>query len=423
MSTGLISDAIGHDLVTKKGLPLYTLIVYVTSATGTTLSSSSMNIILNAVNLVKPMGSVVLIRQVMPVYITTDFNIYTDAGVIADTTALEVSLDATLSDYINDSDIGEDIIPATMLAAVKNQADVRDVEITEITLTEFVSEPLQLDSTIDFIVATVEDNRIALEMPFNSIVKKAETATYSGTNTFTTVDSPIDDRVPPRVFKAVLGYDGVYAPSPLNITDFYQSNSDTQITIDPLKDTLDPIVDGDVLIFDYNYYASVVLDGFRVRLTGDNLNVVRGEIFRGTGDLSTKVAIAGTQVDVTLDGTEKIYEFAFAAQVTFTPETYIYYIVLSDFGGVGNSALPIWTGYDYVPFNPTMLLDGFDEPSTSVAPDGSFEQAFNRAFFETYVQHTDASRYSKIEIPNNAVEPEKSLVRNFNYNYILFEEN
>jgi len=423
IDTGLLSDAIAHDQVTKKGLPLYTFTVYITAVTGTPLSSSSMTIILNAVNEVKPVGSIAVIRQVMPVYFTCDFDIYLETSLLVDTTNIEADLDDLLTTYIDGSAIGEDIIPATMLATIKNQSDVKDVEITEITTSEFVSEPLTLNDSVDLILAGTEDNRVAVEMPFNSVISKTETFTYSGTDTFSIANTPIDDRVPPRIFKAVLGYDGVYRPSPLNVTDFFLNNSDTQITIDPNADITDPIINGDIIIFDYNFYSNNLLDGFRIRLNGDLDNEVRGEIFRGTGDLSTKVAIAGTQVDVTLDGTEKMYDFEFSAQVTFEPETYTYYIILQDNSSSGNSSVPLWTGYDYVPFNPQMLYDGFDEPSTSVAPDDTFEQVFNRIIYETFTKFTDDSRYLKIEIPNNAVEPEKALKRNFNFNFVAFEEN
>jgi len=424
IDTGLISDAVAHDQTTKKGLDPYVSLIYAISPSGVLLSPTDLSQIQSAVDEVKPIGSRVTVRQVMNTYVTGDFTIYVPSEVISDTSEIETELDTDLSDWIDTRGIGIDIVPSTLLSIGRGIENVDDMSINFLTITEFVSEVTTLDGQIDLISSGTEQNKLALEMPFNSAVKK-EVTTYDGIDAFLDVaNTPIDERIDPKVNKEVTNHLNESVPSPSNVTDFFSSvtNSATRILYNTTEDQNDPIVAGDDLLVDYNYYNDSLIDGVRIRLGGDNGNQVRVQLYTGeAADLSDLSAVAGTQVDITLDGTEKVYEAEFSSQANLDPDLNTYWIVIEDISGTGNSYVPTNSDFAFIPFNPDMKVDGQDE-SSPASPDGSYELIYRRAIYESYTKLTGSSAYDKIDIPKSSFEPERAFTRDLTFTFETYED-
>ena len=290
---------------------------------------------------------------------------------------------------------------------MKNQEGVEDISINSIDYTLYASEFVSSNSKIELMTSGTDVNTIALEMPFNSIVA-TENSAYDGVNAYLDVaNTPIDTRINPVVNKAVLGYDNTYRPSPLNRTDFFLSTTTTRISYDPSLDTIDPVVSGEQLFFNYNYYEQSTVDGFRVFLGGDNGMIVRGSVYTGSTEPISQVS--GTQVDVTLDGSEKLYEFKFPAPVTLSPETNNYWIVLTSnvAGNTGTSYLPTDNNFVYTPFNSRVLANS----------GSGYVRQYEIATYESFYNIPSSQVYSRIKLSNASLEPEKSRYRSATFTF------
>ena len=406
LDTNLVTDAKAYDIDNKKGLQLYNVQLYVDNANGV-LSQTSLDVIKQAVDAVKPVGSVVSIRQPMQKYFSFEFDVYMPQSYLQDTTQVQSDIEEAIRTYIKNRNIGNDVVPATLLTIVRNQRGVEDVVIKNIDYTVLSVEHVETDSKIELMTSGVDKNTVALQIAFNAIVA-TEVATYDGTNAYYDVtNTPIDTRVDPRVNKAVLGYDNTYRPSPLNRTDFFVSATTTRVSYDPNKDTTDPIVSGEKVFIDYNYFDNTTIDGFRVLLGGDSGMVVRGELYTGASEPTT--VVSGTQVDVTLDGTEKIYEFKFSAPVTLSPESNTYWIVLTSniAGNTGSSYLPSSTKYIAMPLGVVVKVNN----------GSGYAYKYEVPTYQTFYVVPSTKLYERINIPNYSLEPERAALTAVTLNF------
>jgi phage-related baseplate assembly protein len=422
--TNLIHSALVYDTSNRKGFNPNEIEIVVSTKTGNILSDTSLSQIVDAMNTVKPSGSILTVKQSMNTYINFVVDVFVDVSTLSDTSQLDTDIKKSIDDFINAKEIGEDILPSSIISIIRGFGDVLDVDIVSSTVTEYVSEVNSLDSRVYIDNAGTETTMIALEVPFNSATSKTETQVHSAgaaNGTYTVLNSPIDSRVSPRVNRAVTGYDGLKRPSALNITDYWLSNTTTVITYDYNKEPSYPIVNSDELIFDYNYYDNLLLDGFRVRLGGTSGDVVALDfgytdgsdpIYTGGSVNFTSVATA----TVTLNGTEKYYDFNFSSQQTVAPQTNKYWIILKKSSGTANSYLPVNTSNPFVHYNPKILED------TSSPFGNAFTSVNKRAMYHSFTKFTGANVNKKLKIPSVSDEVEKPVAYTHTLNFKLFEE-
>ncbi len=434
LSTNLIDFANVFDISLKKDLGLNVVQVFVSNESGVRLSSSSLTLILDAVNFIKPTGSRPAIRQTLNTFINFNFNIFVNQNTIGDTSILESDLNSLIDNFINTKGIGEDILPSSVVSLIKAVSEVVDIEINSHTITEFTSEAPNYDTQIDLSTAGVADNWVALQVPFNSATF-LHNEVESGMSGTLNLDSgahsapndlpvPVDDRTSPRVNIGVTSFDGVVRSSPLDRTDYHLGGNRNTITYDPLTAGGDEINTTDLVLFNYNYFDNMLIDGFRVRLGGDAGNVVRIDFGFGSNPNTIPANFISliTEVDVTLDGTERLYDFPLSSQLntdnnpTSSPDADNFWLIVKYQSGSGSSHIPIDSTQSTLAFSPILFED-------SDANGETFETSSQkRANWHSFTTFSDANAYKKIAIPSQTDEPEKPISFTHTYNFSLFEE-
>lgn len=426
VETNLVSDAKTYDIETKKNLNENQIQTYVSTDTGAKLSSSALSQITNAISEVKPVGSISSVRETLNTYINFDFTIYINQDDMGNTTPIENNLNDLLNDFINNKNIGDDILPSSIVSILKAVSEVRDLEINSYTVTEFSSEVATYDSQIDLATNGDADNYVAIEVPFNSAthLTYAEESTISEDSYDLEANGepyPVDDRTAPRVNIGVTAYDGIVRPSPLDRTNYRLSGSRSTITYEPDTDGGDGIKTTDLVLFNYNYFDNMKLDGFRIRLGGDSDQQIVVDF--GYGSDPNNFTSLITPVTVTLDGTEKIYDVPLSSQLdcdnypTYSPDSNSFWLIIyDDESGSGDSYLPVDSEQNFVQFNPRIWEDP-DADGVTFETDSS-----KRANWYSYTKFTDADAYKKIVIPSQTDEPEKPLSYTHTYSFEIFTE-
>ena len=219
--------------------------------------------------------------------------------------------------------------------------------------------------------------------------------------------------VNPLVNRAVLDFNNEFRASPLNIQDYFQSVSvaGTRVNYD-VSIVGDNILTNDDLIVDYNQYDNVTLDGIRVLLNGVDGQKVKIELRVGATATAAALVDADTQQVITLDGggIPKLYEATFATSQILDPSSNIYWLFIQyDNTNTDVTSLVIDTTNSPVPFNPEIDVDGQFE-STPAVPDGTYERAFVRAVYHTWVSLVGSAAYTKIIIPSRSLQSESSRI-------------
>jgi len=421
---GIVDDVVVYDGELRKGVLTDTFEVWASGASGVVFSASSISQIKAAVDTVKPVGISSIVNQVPHTYLTFDMTIYTDTTTLQDTSLLEESLQETMQVYINGRQIGEDVLPSTMLSLAKANASVKDVEITEVTLTEFVSELNATSTEINIYNTASNVSEIYLKIDFNS-VQKAINTTYTGTASYGIAENVVDERIDPVVNKAVLGHDNVWRDDPREAVDYFTSiTAPTTIIYD---DAL--LNSGQELLIDYNYIDNVTLHGIRLWLkatAADSIDTAVYEVNAGQDPEGTGWALVANTSETTVltgDSVARLYEIEFTTPpADFTPggaspkDYWIYIKHNGTPGGVITMPVEQFTGN-----RPQLWGDG-DIESSPGTPDASFTRQFYRAIYETYTKFTGVNSYQKIIIPSASFEPEKPRFRSLTLTFTAFEE-
>lgn len=436
-----------YDIDLKKNLAKNVVQTYVATETGNRIAASTFTTILENIQAVKPAGSRPSIRQVLNTFINFDFNIYVNQDSIGDTTDLEAELNILLDEFINTKEIGEDILPSSIVSLLKAVNKVVDLEINSHTITEFTSEAPDYTGTIQLATTGNANNWIALEIPFNSATNFVNDTEINIAGDAYDLSSygdpyPIDTRTQPRVNIGVIGYDGLIRPSPLDITD-YLTGSTTRTTIQ--YNVATPGGDGinttDEVLFNYNYFDNTKLDGFRVRLNGTDGNIVRFDFGYGTspntsGSDFTSILDnvnypAQSEIDITLDGggVAKMYDVPFAEQIELnnfgnspvsgedhSPDSTSYWLIIKHQSGSGDSWVPVNTAQTVVAYSPDLRED----PEFDGVTFQTITQ--QRANWHSYTTYSLADAYKKIIIPSQTDEPEKPISYNHTFTFSLYVE-
>ncbi len=426
LGVATVKDVVVYDGDIRKGVLTDTFEVYAASASGVPFSAAALSQIKAEIDLVKPVGTTGIVNQVPHTYLTFKMTIYTDSATLDDTTALATLLTTTMTSYINDRQIGEDVLPSTMLSLAKANAAVKDVEMTEITITESVSEVNSSSTELNIYDTASKVGQMFMEAGLNS-VQKAINTTYTGTANFSIAEAKVDERDAlegTHVHKAVLGHDNKWRPDPREVDNYFTGvTGDQQIDYD---DTL--INSGQEILVDYNYYDNNTISGIRVWLratAADSVRVRLKEVNAGLNpDDGTGQAFI-TNADKTLvltgDGVARLYEFEFASDAviaTGSLDKDIYILIESSGTPSGIITLPV----DIFTANrPAFWADGDPEGSPDT-PDGTFTQLFWRGIYETYRKYTGVNSYQKVIIPSTAFEPEKPKFRSLTLTFTVFTE-
>jgi hypothetical protein len=418
-----VDDLVVYDAELRKGVLINTFEVWLSSTSGVPLSTSALSHIKAAVDAVKPVGATSIINQVPHTYLTFDMTIYTDTATLTDTSTLSTNLTNIITNYINSRKIGEDVIPSTMLSLAKATASVKDVEITEATLTEFVSEVNATTTEINIYNTASNVSEIYIKIDFNS-VQKAVNDTYTGTANYGIAESVIDERIDPVVNRAVLDHNNLYRNDPREAVDYFASI--TAPTTIVYTDTA--LNNGDEMLFDYNYFDNMTLHGIRLWLKATAADSVDIDIWRvnigadpeGGGWLEHDTDTTRVTKVLTGDGVAQLYEFEFAGAVAaFEPDSYDYWIYVRHNGSPsGVITMPV---DDYTRNRPQLWGDG-DIQSAPGTPNGTFTRQLYRAIYETYTKFTGVNSYQKIVIPSASFEPEKPKFRSLTLTFTAFEE-
>jgi len=432
LDTNLVKEAKVFDTDNKKDLETNEVQTYLATDTGARLASSSLSQILDAIINIKPAGSRPSVRQTLNTYINFDFNIYVSQNTLGDTTALETQLITLLDDYINDKGIGEDILPSSVVSIVKGLSNVLDVEINTHTVTEFASEVATYNNQIDIAIANADVNYVAIEVPFNSATYLHNEVESGMSGTLELISGahaapndlpfPVDARTPPRVNIGVIAYDGIVRPSALDRTDYRLGGDRDTITYDYQTLGGDIIKTTDLVLFNYNYFDNMLIDGFRIRLGGTAGAEVEVDFgWTAANDPDTFASII-TPVVITLDGTERLYDVPLAVQEncdndpTYSPDGDNFWLILKqNTSSVGDSYLPVDDQQSYVAFNPRIFEDADQNDAYETF-------SFNRANWHSYTTFTNADAYKKIVIPSQTDEPENPVSYIHTFTFSKYEE-
>jgi len=419
LEIGTVDDVVVYDGELRKGVLTDTFQVYISDTAGVVLSPSSVSQIKAAIDVVKPVGIKSIVNQVPHTYLTFNMTIYTDAANLTDTTDLTASLTTTLKGYINNRRIGEDVLPSTMLSLTKATSAVKDVEMTEITLTEYVSELNATSSEINIYNGATMVSEIYLKIDFNSI-QKNDNMTYAGVAFYDTLTDTIDERVNPVVQKAVLGHDNLYRNDPREISDYFSTVSGTQINFTGISAT------GQELLIDWNAFDNMTLHGIRLWLkatAADSIDTSIYEVNSGQNPGGTGWLLVANTSETTIltgDSIAQLYDIPFTVTpAAFVPDSKEYWIKIAANGtptGVITMPVDNFTGN-----RPQLWGDG-DVESSPGTPDATFTKQFLRAIYETYTKFTGVNSYQKIIIPSTSFEPEKPQFRSLTLTFTTFKE-
>lgn len=417
LSTDIVKHASVYDISSRKGIPSGIIHVYVSPMGNSLFSPTDLSLIHEKATEVSPVGTDIVVIPSMTVYMIVNMTLYVNKAVYNDHIDTETKIINILKNQINEKKIGEDIIPSTLLALVRSSIDVLDATIDKITVSEYTSEVNTSDTVVlfDDSLTPTTRNEIAVQIFFNSVVKKEDTV-YTTVPTYITSENPIDNRIAPTVKKRVTDYREKSRESPLDRTDFYQSSNDTSITYDNTN-----LTNPTDLIVNYNLFDDVTIDGIKLKLKGEQNNIVNVEIREGV-DIDTATLVAGSQTAILLDdpnGNEKLYSADFSSTLTLAPSNKTYWLVISHSSGTGKTEMMVDKTNQMVVFNPMFYVDGYEE-DTPGNIDGTWERKYYRGVYETFHMYTGAKAYSKIPVADKSYHPEIVRLQTVNLSFELY---
>lgn len=419
LDTGIVNSAVVHDITTRKGIPKNIAHVYVSPQSGSTFSDADLSLIFDSANLVAPVGADISVQQVMNLFITVDMELFVNQATIQNPTNITDQITASITDLIDGKEIGEDLIPSTLLALVRSSIEVKDALINNVTVVEYSSEPITNDfiDIFDDSLVPTERNQIAVQLFFNSSEVK-ENFQYTTSSTATVLQPSIDNRISPTVHKQVLDYNAQPRESPLDRTNFYLTSDTTSVTFDNTS-----LINPTDLIINYNSFDDKTIDGVRVRLQGNLNNIVNLEIREGS-DPNTATLVTGSQTAIVLtdtNGNPQTYTAEFSSTLSLTPETKTYWLIIKHQSGIGTTKLLADNTFQNIPFNPKLYADGYLE-SVPGNVNGTWEEKFYRAVYETFHKYTNQKAYERISISSRSFFPEIVRTRKINLTFNLFTD-
>lgn len=386
--------------------------------------SASLATINTQCNLYRPVGSAFTIKHPMTVMIGMSGSATIDDIYYDDFSTIISDIQTAITNYINDLEIGDDVLYAELIAKAMSVGKVYDFDIDSLEYTEFATNPNSLDTT----TLKLSDNEGGGGTTYWSAyheVKfltngRVDTWIYSGVELFDTEYTPVVSSPTPSVYLAVSGGDESFVRDPAYTIDFYSGISGGQIQIDALAGSgvNRTLVSGvDRLNFYYETSDTDTINGLRVKLHGEldpsASGTVQVEFWSGVDSPSGGTLLESGTITV-LSGTH-VYEIDFSTPLTVGDPTDTYYVLLS-----GTSALASGS-YISLPISASGTQGAFSTSMYSGSTDEIVDDTWGIVANSTFMVHTKvtSSGVSDITIERNANTPDVAVVYSIDVGTIL----
>ena len=309
------------DYETNPDLDADTFYVYAVGDSGLKLltDTTSKTNLRNEINEYRPVGTQFSILSPMGIFINFSgtATLFQEDGI--NTTETLSAIETNITNYINDLQIGEDVIYSQLIEEAMIVPGVYKFEIDKLDYTEFATNPYAFNNTDQKIIdnTTGTPTKQWYRQDFKWLPSlKTETKLYDGNTTYTMTYSDIVNSPSPYVLLSIQDSDGNYIRDPSYTTNWYTSNSDSTITINVnagggVGRALATNVD--YLTFYYENAGTDTIDKLRVKLSNNytsdsHTGSVELYIYSGSSsptdlvDQATITILSGTRdYEVTLD--------------------------------------------------------------------------------------------------------------------------
>ena len=334
-----VSNAKIIDYETNPELDADTFYVYAVGNSGLKLltDATSKSRLRSEINEYRPIGTQFSILSPMGSFIEFSGTVtlrQDDNNVINDVIN---EVQTNITNYINNLKIGEDVIYSEIIEQAMIVAGVYKFDIDKLNYTEFANNPYAFDNIsqkiIDNTTGTPDIDWYRQEFKFLPSFR-SEAKLYEGNSTFTMTHSDIINSPTPYVLLAIDDGNGNYIRDPSYATNWYDSNSDTTITINTtagagVSRTL--VQDVDYLNFYYETETTKEIDKIRVRLSNNYSGTESGTValfvYSGAGTAATLVD-SGT-INVTAGVQDYSVALTGGSLTVSSPQTETYYAILS----------------------------------------------------------------------------------------------
>jgi len=310
------------DYETNPDLDADTFYVYAVGDSGLKLltDTTSKTNLRNEINEYRPVGTQFSILSPMGIFINFSgtATLFQEDGI--NTTETLSAIETNITNYINDLQIGEDVIYSQLIEEAMIVPGVYKFEINKLDYTEFATNPYAFNNTDQKIIdnTTGTPTKQWYRQDFKWLPSlKTETKLYDGNTTYTMTYSDIVNSPSPYVLLSIQDSDGNYIRDPSYTTNWYTSNSNNSITINANAGTgvgRTLATNVDYLTFYYENAGTDTIDKLRVKLsnnysTASHSGSVELYIYSGSSsptdlvDQATITILSGTRdYEVTLDG-------------------------------------------------------------------------------------------------------------------------
>jgi len=251
-------------------------------------------------------------------------------------------IDNSLTTYINNLKIGEDVLYAELLAKAMEIGGVYDFTVDKLYYSEYATNPLSVDLTSH----RLQDNEDGAGTTYKAYYEEfvyqpsgnVNTLIWSGTSTFTVGNDVIVNTPTPSAYLAINDGNDNWIRDPAYAIDWYTSNGTGTIVVDPLAGSgvnriLTPEVDR--LNLYYETAETDTVNGVRLKFHGAFVSgvtsaTVKVELWSGVSapDGSSHDYRLESGTITVLSGTDD-YELLFSSPLTIGNPEDTYYLVMS----------------------------------------------------------------------------------------------
>ncbi len=310
------------DYETNPDLDADTFYVYAVGDSGLKLltDTTSKTNLRNEINEYRPVGTQFSILSPMGIFINFSgtATLFQEDGI--NTTQTLSAIETNITNYINNLQIGEDVVYSQLIEEAMIVPGVYKFEINKLDYTEFATNPYAFNNTDQKIIdnTTGTPTKQWYRQDFKWLPSfKTETKLYDGNTTYTMTYSDIVNSPSPYVLLSIQDSDGNYIRDPSYTTNWYTSNSNNSITINANAGTgvgRTLATNVDYLTFYYENAGTDTIDKLRLKLsnnysTASHSGSVELYIYSGSSsptdlvDQATITILSGTRdYEVTLDG-------------------------------------------------------------------------------------------------------------------------
>jgi len=296
----------------------------------------------------KPVGSIFTLYQPIPKYTYLDITVTPETGYWYNRESVNSRVNTTLSDYINDLGLGEDIVYSEIIERTMDVTGVYSTKInkfyvaTAVFSTETDSTPLEY--TYD--ISSSSSGSFGQEFYMGTKSWRQHVSFVSGTSNYVTSGAYISSNYSnPLVYLSIEDNDGKWIRNPLYNSNYYDTHTYNSISVldTPPSGTVGKdLQTGDDLVFIYESFDYNKVIGAMVSLSGTIGDQVELSIWSGSGGEPQYKLTSGT---VTLTSSEAQMYFAeFSGTLTLADQTQKHWLVVS--GVSTNSSCYVGTNTD-----------------------------------------------------------------------------